>query len=378
MIRALMICFLSAVLLAPSAAQAQPIPTNLSTPRAGMSGLWINAEQPLHAVQLAFMDGAQVQVGWYTYDASGNPLWLIGLGSVEGAGVSTELVSIQGGRPPGQWEQSAPTVESWGTVNLEFANCNQLLMSWDSQDPAFASGSLELERYAGIQGQRCFAEELFSRQILFGFERRTQGFSAVFADLPEDTGEASYDLDFRREELPESLYGRYGLRLSGDNHSDDLAMLVKGPIEGLDPDSYYRVEIAADIASNVPTGCSGVGGSPGDSVYLKLGASTIEPLAAVDQEDGWLRLNIDYGQQSQEGANARVVGTLANSHHCDQGTVAPWELKTVSTYGQTMLIATDSDGKLWVFAGSDSAFEGFTQFYITALRVRLEPYEPEL
>lgn len=42
-----------------------------------------------------------------------------------------------------------------------------------------------------------------------------------------------------------------------------------------------------------------------------------------------------------------------------------------------MFATTDAEGALWVFAGTDSAFEGLTQYYITTLRARLEPYEPE-
>jgi hypothetical protein len=141
-------------------------------------------------------------------------------------------------------------------------------------------------------------------------------------------------------------------------------------------DTLYRLELEMEIASDVPAGCAGVGGSPGEGVYLKLGAATQEPLALPSNapgDNGWLRLNIDYGQQSQSGANARVVGILSNSYSCEDSTAAPWELKTLSTRGQSLRVRSDADGALWIVAGSDSAFEGRSDWYLTALRVRLEP-----
>lgn len=354
--------------------QAQPIPTNLSTPRGDMSGLWLSYDQPAHAVQVEILNGARAQIGWYSYDSSGNPLWLIGLGRVVGDSILTELVRFQGGRPPPNWNDANPMSSHWGNVTLRFEGCDTAVLSWDSDDPDFLSGDLELTRYALLQGQRCFTEDTFSQQIIFSFERRMHSFTAIFADMPENYSTPSYDLDYRREELPGELYGRYGLRLSGNNQSEDLAMLVKAPIPGLLPAQYYRVEIESEIATNAPTGCSGAGGAPGEDVYIKLGASGVEPVASVSPVDGWLRLNVDYGSHSQAGANARVVGNLANSHNCDPATETPWELKTVTTKDQPMIIQTDSSGTLWVLVGSDSAYVGLSQFYITAIQVRLEPY----
>jgi len=150
--------------------------------------------------------------------------------------------------------------------------------------------------------------------------------------LPAERDQETYELDFRRELLPVPLSDFAGLRLTGHNRSDDLAMLVTVPLRGLLPATVYRVELEADLASNMPYGCASIGGSPGDSVYVKLGASGQEPVADVD-----------------------------------------WELKTVTTEGQSLLVSSGADGALWIFAGTDSAFEGLTQYYIVSLTVRIEP-----
>ena len=58
--------------------------------------------------------------------------------------------------------------------------------------------------------------------------------------------------------------------------------------------------MSIDLATNVPAGLVGIGGSPGESVFVKAGASTVEPLA---EEDGsrYLRMNIDKGNQANGG-----------------------------------------------------------------------------
>ena len=356
---------------------AQHLPVNPPSIRADVSGSWYNPEQSGHGLMLEVLDRKRAVLAWYTYGTDGAPLWLFGTGRIDGNEIFTELSAFSGGRPPADWAAGVPEGESWGTALLVFEGCEAATLSWESSDPGFGVGELPLQRLTWLQGERCNAEELFSLQVQHSFERRAQGFKAVFADLPEDWQGADYELDFRRELLPAPLTDHAGLRLTGHNRSDDLAMLVTAPIHGLQPGSLYRVEVEAEIASNVPTGCSGIGGSPGDSVYLKLGAAGREPLAEVDPADGWLRLNIDYGVQSQPGANARVTGTLANSQDCANGPDGDWEIKRVTTAGQPLLVSADDSGVLWVFAGSDSAFEGFTQYYILSLTTRLEPYETE-
>jgi hypothetical protein len=372
----LSIIFISMALAAPQAA-AQHLPINPPSIRGDLSGSWYNPDQSGHGLMVEILDNQRVVVAWYTYDASGAPLWLFGQGTVRGSELNAELGAYSGGRPPADWAQGELQPEPWGTLTMSVQGCNIALLTWDSNDPDFASGELELQRLSSIHGQRCNAEELYSLQLHYSFERRMQGFKSVFADLPEDWQGADYELDYRRELLPVPLSDFDGLRLTGHNRSDDLAMLVTAPVRGLMPDTLYRVEVEAEFATNVPYGCAGVGGSPGDGVYVKLGASGDEPVAIVDPVDGWQRLNIDFGIQSQAGANARVAGTLANSQDCANGVDVDYELKTLTTEGQPLLVSASDDGTLWLIAGTDSAFEGFTQYYIVSLTARLEPYEPE-
>ena len=62
---------------------------------------------------------------------------------------------------------------------------------------------------------------------------------------------------------------------------------------------------------------------------------------------------------------------------CGGGPQGEWAIKRVTTHNQPLLVYAGDDGALWVFAGTDSGFEGFTQYYVLSMTTRLEPYEPE-
>ncbi len=346
--------------------------------RGDFTGSWYDPAQSGHGLLIEILDRGQAVVTWYAFDTTGAPMWLVGVGAIEGSRLRVPVSRVNGGRFPPLFNPASTQTTAWGELVLDFTGCQDGTLRWTPTAAGFSSGSMPLKRLTALQGERCNSEEEFGETREFAFERGMLGFQALFADRPPGE-DVFYELDYKYEPLPSPLGARRGLRLSGNNHSDDLAMLVKAPLRGLRANTIYRMEMALELASNVPAGCFGVGGSPGEGLYLRLGASTQEPLAlpsTVPGDNGWLRLNIDYGQQSQPGANALIVGTLSNSYSCDQGTVAPWELKTLSTQGQALNMRTDAQGTLWVVAGSDSAFEGRTDWYLTALRVRLESAAP--
>lgn len=371
-----------ALLLALSIAAAIGMPARADEPalqevgiRGDFSGTWFDPAQPGQGLTIEINDRSRATVAWFTFDADGAPMWLFGVGQVDGAVLRVPVSRVEGGTFPPSFDPDAIDVAPWGELTLSFTGCNAGELAWVTGEAGFGNGSMPLQRSTSVQGTRCNVEEEFAEQRLFSFERGTAGFEAVFADYPPGE-ETFYELDFAHETLPAPLDARGGLRLSGNNHSDDLAMLIKAPVGGLYPNILYRIELEAEVASNVPSGCAGTGGSPGESVWIKLGASTQEPLAITDNSSGTpiKRLNIDYGQQSQSGDHARVVGTMANGDPCENFSVPVWNLRTLSTRGEPFFARADADGVLWVVAGTDSGFESRTDVYLTALRLRMEVY----
>ena len=64
------------------------------------------------------------------------------------------------------------------------------------------------------------------------------------------------------------------LFISGVNRSDDLFMFYKGQVGGLQGGTTYQVSFQVEFATIAPSGCIGVGGAPGENVYIKAGATT--------------------------------------------------------------------------------------------------------
>ncbi len=357
----------------PLSAQEQPAADPVGL-RGDFTGTWFDPANPGQGLMLEVLDNGRALVAWYTFDPDGHALWLYGVGDLGAQSVQATLFRAEGGRFPPAFDPSLVEVTPWGEATLSFSGCDAGTFDWTPTAPGFSAGSMPLARITALQGARCNLEESFAEQRSYHFERGAGDFSPLFADLPVE-GQDIYELDFAHEALPAPLESRRGLRLTGHNRSDDLAMLVVAPLGGLQPDTAYRVEMALELASDVPQGCIGIGGSPGDSVYVKLGVSTDEPkaLTVMEGEVPTLRLNVDFGNQAVGGDNGKVVGTLANSGQCEDPAAHRWELKTLSTDGQRFNGRSDAQGRLWLLAGTDSAFEGLTNVYFTALRVRLDP-----
>ncbi len=204
--------------------------------------------------------------------------------------------------------------------------------------------------------------------LVIDFSIGTQGWTAGFADYPvgqEDFFELESDYRVLSPPLDTSTRALY---ISGNNHSDDLFMFYKGQLRGLRPNTRYRAALAVQIATSVPNGCVGVGGSPGESVTVKAGATNVEPEAVV--VDGNYRMNIDKGNQTNGGEDALVLGDVANSVACGQ--MPRWELKDLSSGSATLEVTTDGQGALWLFAATDSGFEATTSLYYTRFVVTLE------
>lgn len=215
------------------------------------------------------------------------------------------------------------------------------------------------ERADGEAGQN----GLFAR---FDLAESCAGWLAGFADYPAGQ-ELFYELTAECANGETNL--NRGIFLSGANHSDDLFMFIKHPVGGLTPSCLYQLEARVVILSKAPTGCIGAGGDPGASVYVKFGASTEEP-APVLQTNGWLRMNVDKGNQSLGGTNAEVIGDIATGiTNCFNTQYVLKELETPSPF----ITQSDSNGTLWIFAGTDSGFEGRTSLFFTQLEVHLRP-----
>jgi hypothetical protein len=224
--------------------------------------------------------------------------------------------------------------------------------------------------YAKVNGAPVLGR---SREIVLvsDFSRGANGWLAGFTDYSLQIGDLRFEADLRP--LPEEIDpNRTGFYLQSMNRSDDVFMFLKKAVtaaDGLAPNQAYRVSFDIRFASNAATGCIGIGGSPGESVYMKAGAALDEPLAVLDP-GGSIRLSADKGQQSTGGRDAAVIGDIGNGTRC---TLTSPYVSVRRQFTAPNPIRTDSRGSLWLLLGTDSGFEGLTALYYQSIVVRVTP-----
>ncbi len=213
------------------------------------------------------------------------------------------------------------------------------------------------------------AQDSGRSEFHFDFENDYAGWMVGFADLPTEYDPSIYELDHEHRLLPYGLEGS-GIYIQGHNRSDDLFMFLKRRVDGLMPNAAYAVSMSVDLATNVPAGLVGIGGSPGESVFVKAGASTAEPVAEEDS-NRYLRMNIDKGNQSRGGESMVVLGNVAHP----QVTNGEYRIKTLDNTGMPLSVSTDSEGRVWLIVGTDSGFEGLSGIYYDGITYTLTPVE---
>jgi len=196
----------------------------------------------------------------------------------------------------------------------------------------------------------------------FDFSESDHGWSGDFADYPVGDSVA-YGLYFGHDLLPANLGGKKALKMSGTNYSDDLFMFLKKKIGGLEPFTAYEVAFQIKFATNAGKDNLGVGGSPGESVYLKAGAAPIEPVKLA--VNGYYQMNIDKGNQLSGGQHMVLIGNVATP-------TPTYDYSVVErNNGASFTATTNANGELWLVVGTDSGFEGTTTLYYTSITILL-------
>jgi hypothetical protein len=212
-----------------------------------------------------------------------------------------------------------------------------------------------------------------SVRLEFDFRQGAQGWEAGFAEYGSEMQGMMLEGEIRP--LPSELgINGTGYYLQGINHSDDLFMFLErrlGTDDGVVPGQEYRVMFTIVFASNAPSGAVGIGGSPGESVYLKAGASMVEPEVYLDSDTGYYLMNVDKGSgNSGNGTAASVVGAIANGLSAEEN---PRYISLERQHEHQYTITASPDGGLWLLVGTDSGFEGLTGIYYQSIAVTLIP-----
>ncbi|MEX0928437.1 MAG: hypothetical protein WD266_02275 [Balneolales bacterium] len=201
----------------------------------------------------------------------------------------------------------------------------------------------------------------------YDFRESKASWEPFFTDYNVGWGE-DMELTSEYRTLPEPLNtADHAHFISGVNHSDDVKMLFRKQVDELEPDMSYQVEFIVRFATNVPSGCAGIGGPPGEAVRVIADASGIrpEPVVGGADEDYYL-LNIQHLQDPAEWHESAMMGDIANTRECEEG--YEYEIKEVSSGRGHSTVTTDDQGRAWLMFGTRSGFEGQTDLYYTYFR----------
>jgi hypothetical protein len=200
----------------------------------------------------------------------------------------------------------------------------------------------------------------------YDFAVSQNDWQADFSDFPAGVDDSTfYELKFAYTDRPASAGSGKSVMLSGNNHSDDLFMFMKKKVTGLSPNTDYTVVFDVELASNAPKGYSGAGGAPGESVFLKAGASGMEPKKVI--ESNQYTFNLDKGNQSTAGEMSTVLGNITTAENSTNYSLIT--RTNASSNGAPFIGRSNSNGEIWLFVGTDSGFEGITTVYYTKVNI---------
>ncbi len=201
-------------------------------------------------------------------------------------------------------------------------------------------------------------------QIASTFSANADGWQGAYSDYTADT--APTDVVWEMRALPAPLSGQ-AYYTGGTNKSDDLFIYSKKKFTGYAPLQAYKLSFEIEIGTNQSSGCFGVGGSPGESVYVVAGAAPSEPKTVLT--GGEFIVNLDRGNQATPGPASQVLGHVANTvQDCGPQVYQSKILKSTAP----LSVKSDAKGDLWVFFGIDSGFEAKSAVFYKSIRVTVE------
>lgn len=120
------------------------------------SGAWFEPAQAGRGLFLQVQDDGRAFLAWFSYDADGRPLWLVGEGSAAGdALVFPNLSRPLGARFGAAFDPAAVRLEPWGSLRLSGEGCGALRAEWQSTAAGFGNGGMDLVRLTRPEGAGC-------------------------------------------------------------------------------------------------------------------------------------------------------------------------------------------------------------------------------
>jgi acetyl esterase/lipase len=101
-------------------------------------------------VDVAEISGAPVLfVAWYTYDTSGNPVYLVGSTTYVPSSQRATMLMVRtfGTRFGSGFDPNAVVRQFWGEVDLDVLGCDSLRLTWRASEAGYGNGARVLTRF---------------------------------------------------------------------------------------------------------------------------------------------------------------------------------------------------------------------------------------
>ncbi|MBT8038741.1 MAG: hypothetical protein KJN78_00730, partial [Gammaproteobacteria bacterium] len=123
--------------------------------KAGFSGSWYDKSHSGEGIILEVLNDGRVLTQWFTYDHSGEQMWIQGVGELEGDILNVKDLYTATGTTWGSLFDSDDVVrQDWGTLTMEFHDCDNATAMYEST-VGFGSGSFNMIRLTSLLGIPC-------------------------------------------------------------------------------------------------------------------------------------------------------------------------------------------------------------------------------
>lgn len=129
--------------------------TSVGSVNSPLSGSWFDPTHNGEGIILEVLEDGRAIVQWFTYDSTGNQMWIQGFGTFEGNTLTVDnLFTTQGSRWGANFDADDVTTIAWGTLTILFDGCGEAVLNYESS-AGFGSGTLNLTRLTTLMGIAC-------------------------------------------------------------------------------------------------------------------------------------------------------------------------------------------------------------------------------
>ncbi|HRQ64526.1 MAG TPA: hypothetical protein PKZ76_06665 [Xanthomonadaceae bacterium] len=128
-----------------------------SGPHSGLSGSFYDPSRNGEGLIVQWLPDGRAFLVWYTFDHEQTHLWLVSADiQLDGQRLTATMMYPESPTYFGpEFDADALAFSPWGTVVLDYLDCDQIVLHYDSLLPGYGSGSHDYQRLTRLAGTSC-------------------------------------------------------------------------------------------------------------------------------------------------------------------------------------------------------------------------------